>query len=149
MKNFFLLTIIGIGLFTMSNAQVDGKGLGLRFGGLKGDNTEISYQHPLGDSNRLEADLGISSWGFGATGIYQWVWDLSELADGFNWYAGFGGTLGISESKIGLGIAGQVGIEYTFDIPLQLSLDFRPAVYFLPGISNSVDGICLAVRYKF
>ncbi len=144
-----LITILAFFMIWVSNAQVDGKAIGLRFGGLAGDGAEISYLHPMGNSNRLEADLGINNWGLGLTGVYQWVWDLSELADGFNWYAGAGGTLGLSNSNFGLGVVGQAGIEYNFNIPLQVSLDFRPAIYILPSIENKYDGICLGVRYKF
>lgn len=147
MRKLILALVLMTGMVCAANAQVDGKAIGVRFG-LGG---ELSYQHPLGSANRLEADLGISGWGVGLTGIYQWVWDLSALADGFNWYAGVGGTLGLatSNSGFGLGVAGQVGIEYNFNIPLQLSLDYRPALYVLPVVYGGYDGICLAVRYKF
>lgn len=137
-------------VFCTTNAQVDGNAIGVRFG----YGGEISYQHALGSSNRLELDLGTSHWGnnvwgLNATGIYQWVWDLSGLADGFNWYAGVGGSVGSVGSSLGLGVVGQVGIEYNFNIPLQLSLDYRPVFYILPNVGGGYDGICLAVRYKF
>lgn len=156
MKKFVLLCMLAFGLYGAANAQVDGKAIGLRFGGFSGVGAEISYQHPFGNANRLEADLGLNSWGFSLTGVYQWVWDLSGLADGFNWYAGFGGLLGVINdddnkytSNFGIGVAGQVGIEYNFNIPLQISLDYRPAMYVLPGFGGGYDGICLSARYKF
>ena len=154
MKKFVLLFVLIFSTLSTISAQVDGKAIGVRFGGIDGIGAEVSYQHPLGSSNRLETDLGINSWGLSFTGIYQWVWDLSALADGFNWYAGVGGILGIHDgdsnnSNFGLGVAGQVGIEYNFNIPLQLSLDYRPAVYVLPSFNGGYDGICLSVRYKF
>lgn len=145
MKKIILTFVLSMVMVCAANAQVDGKAIGVRFG-LGG---ELSYQHPLGSANRLEADLGISNWGVGLTGIYQWVWDLSTLADGFNWYAGVGGTLGLANKNFGLGVVGQVGIEYNFNIPLQLSLDYRPALYVLPAVYGGYDGVCLAVRYKF
>ena len=80
MRKLILALVLMTGMVCAANAQVDGKAIGVRFG-LGG---ELSYQHPLGSANRLEADLGISGWGVGLTGIYQWVWDLSALADGFN-----------------------------------------------------------------
>ncbi|MDD3077705.1 MAG: hypothetical protein PHH37_01205 [Paludibacter sp.] len=149
MKKILFSTLFLAMLFLNANAQVDGKAIGLRFGGFSGVGAEVSYQHPLGNANRLEADLGLSNWGVGLTGVYQWVWDLSALSDGFNWYAGVGGTLGLSDSNFGLGVVGQVGIEYNFNIPLQLSLDYRPTIYVLPSVAGGYDGICLSVRYKF
>jgi len=158
MRKIVLLLAIVAGMFSAVNAQVDSKNIGLRFGGLSGYGAELSYQHPLGSSNRLEADLGWNYYGLGLVGVYQWVWDLSALQTGFNWYAGVGGGLGLYDygyngitrnSSFNLGVAGQVGIEYNFNIPLQLSLDYRPVFYFL-GTGHFVsDGIALAVRYKF
>lgn len=145
-----ILVLAFVSLFaSVGFSQVDGKALGLRFGGTAFNGAEISYQHPLSNSNRLELGVGTSGWGLGLTGIYQWVWDLSALADGFNWYAGAGGVVGIHNTMFGLGVAGQVGIEYSFNIPLQLSLDYRPTIYFIPAFHDYYDGICLSVRYKF
>ena len=147
MKKMLLIAALIVGFAGFASAQVDGKAIGLRFG----NGAEVSYQHPLSDANRLEFDLGLGSWGYGGVyvnGVYQWVWDLSELAPGFNWYAGVGGALGINNG-LGLGVLGQIGIEYNFNIPIQLSLDWRPAVYIVPGTYFGYDGVALGVRYKF
>ena len=149
MKKFFLVMAFAALFSELSFSQVDGKALGLRLGGSAFSGAEISYQHPLSGSNRLELGLGTSAWGLGLSGIYQWVWDLSELSDGFNWYAGVGGLMGLQDEFFGLAVAGQVGIEYNFNIPLQLSLDYRPAIYFIPKFDDYYDGISLSVRYKF
>ena len=48
--------------------------------------------------------------------------------------------------------AGDIGIEYNFDIPLLISLDFRPEIGFGDDIYNNNDldfDIALGVRYKF
>ncbi|GHU69114.1 hypothetical protein FACS189413_07430 [Bacteroidia bacterium] len=147
MKKIFLVMVLAVsGVFAV-NAQVDGNAIGLRLG----YGGEISYQHALGSSNRLELDLG-TYWhdieGANLTGVYQWVWDLSALSKGFNWYAGAGAYLGYF-SEFGIGVAGQVGIEYNFDFPLQLSLDYRPALSIIPAVHFGSSDICLGVRYKF
>jgi len=150
MKRMFIVAALVIGFASMASAQVDGRAIGIRFG----NGGEISYQHPLGNANRLELDLGFGSWAYGGmylSGAYQWVWDLSDLGDGFNWYAGFGGAVGINNG-LGLGVLGQVGIEYNFNIPLHLSLDWRPTFHILSSSTLSrfgYDGIALGVRYKF
>lgn len=158
MKKMFIVAALVIGFAGFASAQVDGKAIGVRFGGLSGYGGEISYQHPLGSSNRLEADLGWNYYGIGLAAVYQWVWDLSALADGFNWYAGVGGGLGLYDyaylggtrnSAFNLGVAGQVGIEYNFNIPIQVSLDYRPVFYLLNSGHFSSDAVALSVRYKF
>ncbi len=155
-KIIFTLALV-VSFAGVLSAQADGKAIGIRFGGLSGYGGEISYQQALGSANRLELDLGLNGYGFGLNGIYQWVWDLSSLADGFNWYAGVGAGIGAYDynnyksNRLNVGILGQIGIEYNFNIPLQLSLDYRPGFYLLNSSSNnfSYDGICLGARYRF
>jgi hypothetical protein len=57
--------------------------------------------------------------------LYQWVWNIDG---GFNWYAGVGGGVGSYsrdyydnrnyDSNAFAFAAGDIGIEYNFDIPL-------------------------------
>ena len=156
MKKMFLAFALVASSLGALSAQADSKTIGLRMGGGFGYGAEISYQQPIGIANRVEVDLGLNRSGFGLSGIYQWVWDFSELADGFNWYAGVGGQLGVysnnDKSYFPLALLGQVGIEYNFKIPLTLSLDYRPA-FQLTGVYGDEnafigDGICLGVRYR-
>ena len=147
MKKILLITVLVLGFISMSNAQVDGSAIGLRLG----YGAELSYQQALSSANRLELDLGLNSLDVNAiylSGVFQWVWDLSALADGFNWYAGAGAAVGI-DNGVGVAALGQLGIEYNFNIPLQLSLDWRPALGIVPAIGFGYQGIALGVRYKF
>lgn len=160
MKKIMLSLAFVMSFVVAVNAQVETSAAGLRLGY---DSQEISYQRPLGDANRLELGLGYNSfgtnmagdtsWGVALNGTYQWVWDLSDFNDGFNWYAGFGGALISHSSFVGVGALVQVGIEYNFDFPLQLSLDYRPGIYILPGSDRllrfSYNTPCFGVRYRF
>lgn len=129
------------------------KAIGVRFG----SGGEISYQHPLGENNRIELDLGQAHESFGLSGIYHWVQDLSELTEGMSWYYGPGASIGFSNSAPGypsafaLGVVGQIGMEYKFDFPLQLSIDYRPAFYLIrnSGTGPSYNEFCLSARYRF
>jgi len=57
-----------------------------------------------------------------------------NIDGGFNWYVGVGGGLGNYNydnnddhfNDTFAFAAGDIGIEYNFDIPLLISLDFRP-----------------------
>ena len=159
MKKIIMTFALFVSMVSALSAQADNKAIGLRLGGGFGGGAEISYQQPLSKENRLEIDLGLNSWGFGLNGVYQWVLDLSDLADGFNWYAGVGAGVGTYNFNYGkdiyanrdfsIGVLGQVGIEYKFDIPLTLSLDYRPGIYFVPAFNGTYDGICLGARYRF
>ncbi|WP_299521801.1 hypothetical protein [Winogradskyella sp.] len=156
MKKLILTTVaIFTGLLFVNAQEIADNAIGLRIGDDDGFGTEISYQRALGDNNRLEANLGWRSGdgfdGFKITGLYQWVW---ELDGNFNWYAGAGGGLGSFDVDDGdddtfLFIAGDIGIEYNFDIPLILSLDFRPELGFGDFRDDLGFDIALGVRYQF
>ncbi|HEX8269659.1 MAG TPA: hypothetical protein VF581_07175 [Flavobacterium sp.] len=170
MKRVILSAIMLIGLaFTAQAQEIRPNALGLRLGDNDGFGGEISYQRALGDDNRLELDLGWrDSRHYDAikiVGLYQWVWNIEG---GFNWYAGVGGGLGQwsfqdkpngwdrDDSGTFLLAAGDIGIEYVFDIPLQLSLDFRPEFYFGDDRNDFDDDynsfgsdIALGIRYTF
>jgi hypothetical protein len=162
MKKVILSAFMLFGLAFSSQAQeISKNALGLRLGSNDGFGAEISYQRALGNNNRLETDLGWRNSkdvdAFKLAGLYQWVWNIDG---GFNWYAGAGGGigswssnyLGIKNSGTVLFAAGNIGIEYNFDFPLQLSLDMRPELYFnSDGYRDDNFGpdLALGVRYKF
>ncbi len=161
MKNICLMAIAILGFAFTSTAQdIAENAIGLRLGDSDGFGAEISYQRGIGDNNRLEFGLG---WRDGnnysairAVGLYQWVWTL----DGnFNWYAGVGGGIssysldntapGVDDSDTSFLAAGDIGIEYDFDIPLLISLDFRPELGF-GDFNDDLDfDIALGIRYQF
>jgi len=158
MRKLFLLAIAFIGFTALLSAQdISPNAIGLRLGDSDGFGAEISYQRALGDNNRLEFDLGWRSGntfdGFKLAGLYQWVWNLDG---GFNWYAGVGGGVGSYsfdnnelDDETFLFAAGDIGIEYDFDIPLLISLDFRPELGFGTYTDDLDFDIALGIRYQF
>ncbi|HIB47817.1 MAG TPA: hypothetical protein EYN07_04410 [Flavobacteriaceae bacterium] len=160
MKKLILCSISLIGFAISANAQEEKNAIGLRLGDSDGFGTEVSYQRYLNEKNRLEFDLGWRSSNnfdaFRLTGLYQWVWNIDG---GFNWYVGAGGGIaqvdfdnvppGFDDSETYVYAAGDIGIEYDFDFPLLLSLDFRPEFGF-GDVNDDVDfDIALGVRYQF
>ena len=162
MKKLVLAALMLFGFLLNAQAQdIASNALGIRTGDNDGFGVEISYQKRLSDVNRLEFDLGFrdnknyDAWKL--SGIYQWVWNL----DGnFNWYAGFGagiGSLDISNDNFdgddGLFVNanGNIGIEYDFNIPLLISLDFRPELGLVNDFGDNDLGldIALGLRYQF
>lgn len=162
MRKLLMLGLALLGFSTVSMAQsISENAIGLRLGDSDGFGAEISYQRALGgDNNRLELDLGLRSGkhydGFKLAGIYQWVWNIDG---GFNWYAGAGGGLGsysfdnvpagFDDSETFFFVAGDIGIEYSFDIPLMISIDARPELGFGDYNDDLDFDIALSVRYQF
>ncbi|HOY38438.1 MAG: hypothetical protein KBB11_08655 [Bacteroidales bacterium] len=163
MKKLVFLLVLVVAGFATANAQVNPHAIGVRFGGGTYYGAEVSYQHGLGESHRMELDLG---WNGGLyhtrvffSGIYHWHWNIVE---GLNWYIGPGAFVGmyLDEVKLGVGVGGQVGIEYDFntlDVPILVSLDSRPMFHFLPWydrddihyMSPFDPSVALSVRYTF
>jgi len=146
-KYFFTLSLLITCLNGINAQDINDNSIGLRFGGGNGSAGEISYQKALGSNNRLEIDLGLANdfTDFKATGLYQWVWNLE---DRFNWYTGFGGGL-VSANKIGLYGAGVIGLEYNFNEPILLSIDYRPEIGIAGGLNGINSNVALALKYQF
>ena len=142
MKKFIVIIAAVLCFATAANAQSRALGIRATYG------AELSYQHDLG-SNFLEADLGWFHDGFYLTGIYDFI--LGSEGN-FNFYAGPGVALGFYSNKetsgFDAGIAGQLGLEYNFNAPIQLSLDWRPVINFIHG-GFGWQGIALGIRYRF
>jgi hypothetical protein len=154
---FVLIILIS---FSMNGQGSPKQALGLRLGDNDGFGGEVSYQRKLNNNNRLELNLGYRNQnGYDAyklSGIYQWIW---KIDGGFNWYAGYGAGIGSwndtrfdsnSNDSLFINADGNIGIEYNFDIPLLLSLDFRPEIGIIGNYgSNTNLDIALSLRYRF
>jgi len=149
---------------TIGAQEISDNALGLRLGDSDGFGAEISYQRLLSRYHRLELNLG---WrdsreydAFKVTGLYEWV---RHIDGNFNWFYGAGAGFGSSSFEPIPGdvtpdggffilVAGNVGVEYNFDIPLLLSFDLRPELGIL-GYNDFSDNfdfdIALGIRYQF
>ena len=135
--------VVIIVLAVLTAGAVDAQNLGVRFG----YGAELSFQNPMGD-NRMELNLGLSDFngGLNLAGTYQWV---KPLESNFSWYVGFGAGLGLWDKSFGLAALGQLGIEYNFSAPVQLSLDWRPGLTIVPEVGFWATSIGLGIRYRF
>jgi opacity protein-like surface antigen len=160
MKKLVFTAILIIGsLYSASAQDISEHAIGIRTGDNDGFGYAISYQRKMKDINRFEVDLGFrdnknfDAWKL--TGLYQWVWNIDG---GFNWYAGFGAGIGTYNNKFNndddglfVNADGNIGIEYNFEIPLLISIDFRPEFGIINGFGdNDLDlDIALGIRYQF
>lgn len=133
-------------ILTINAQEISDNAIGLRLNGGDGLGAGISYQKKMTENNRLEINLGLRDEfsSFKGIGLYEWVWNLEEK---FNWYAGFGA--GFDSGYAALFAAGVIGIEYNFNAPILISLDYRPEI----GITGNYDGlgssVAISVRYQF
>ena len=149
MKKIILVAAAILGFAIAATAQP--RAVGIKIGnGLEG-----SYQHSFG-SNFVEADLGLYAFNsLSVAGTYNFMLGQPEWTTTGEWgiYAGPGAAIGCGSGFFHAAVAGQVGIEYTFDFPLQLSFDLRPQIGAVMASSVSAfyyDIIpSLGIRYKF
>jgi hypothetical protein len=168
MKKIILSTVFILAVGFSANAQsISKNAIGLRLGDNDGFGGEVSFQRKLAKTRRLELDLGWrNSTNVDAiklAGLYQWVWNIEG---NFNWYAGVGGGIGSwsynkrykdnpyynfndEDNGVYAFAAGDIGIEYHFDFPLLLSLDFRPEIYFNGYGQNFGPDVAISARYQF
>lgn len=128
------------------------RAIGARLGG----NVEFSYQHSFASRNMIDLSAGASGfWGnYGYADvncIFDWVFNISG---GFNWYVGPGLGIGwywdeYHDHPFRLNIGAQIGIEYQFGIPLNLSLDFRPMANVFGFYYTDFFSVALGIRYRF
>ena len=163
MKKIILIAALALGFAVAATAEnpIEKKfGGKTRALGLRGGyGFELSYQHSLGE-NFVEADLGL--WGFNtlnAVATYNWMLAQPQWTSRGDWgfYAGPGVAVGFdfnsATAGVNVGAVGQIGLEYTFWFPLQLSIDIRPqlGVHIGNGDLFHVSGFypTLAARYRF
>lgn len=146
MKKALLIVAAILGLAVVASAQP--RALGIR----AGYGAELSYQHTLGGQNFIEADLG---WALGNPGgldlglSYDFI--IAPLGP-LNFYAGPSAQAWMwfgDELTVGVGVGAQLGLEYTFSFPLQLSLDWRPLFTILPATGFGWSSFGLGIRYAF
>ena len=137
-------------------------------GGRIGSGLEVSYQHNAGGSENFhEINLGLAFIGLGVDAAYAYDFMIAQpewTAKGqWGFYAGPAANVGwsawglYSYNTFHLGVGGQIGLEYTFDFPLQISLDMRPTlgVRFGSGYVGFYSGglwgfiPSLSLRYRF
>lgn len=143
------------GVSQMAHAQSYNTALGLRFG-YYGD-AAINVKHYLGGNGAIEGTIGGGKYHIFLEGLYEWNFSIPE-ANGLNWYLGLGANVydwndghkhGYYNNGFNLGVRGVVGLEYTFDFPLNLAFHTGPSIGLINGPGYSGWGGSLAVRYAF
>ena len=157
-KLIITLSLAFAGLF--SSAQDYTTSLGVRLGGWENG---ITVKHFLGEGAAIEGIFSSRWRGWGITGLYEVQSAIGDV-DGLYWYVGAGGHIGQYDYSYWgrynyakgittvIGVDGIIGLEYIIpDLPLNLSLDWKPA-FNLVGAGPYAfwgDSGALSVRYIF
>lgn len=174
MKKIFTTLVILAAFATVSFAQPRA------IGGRVGSYTEFSYQHSITDGMYVDLTAGIAnfwnSWGaLDVTAAFDWTFNIKGI---WNWFVGpvagvgfgYGSNYRYYSNKgyydtyyyynepympFRLNIGGQIGFEWQFGIPLNLTVDWRPTMNVL-GFMNphypkwsGLYNFGVGLRYRF
>ena len=142
MKKLFILFAALIFITSAMSAQE----LGLRFGKATGGNVAIDGIFPLFGWSRVHGDVSFGD-GVGIDLLWDFVYQPLG-GEAFNWYAGVGAFTFLGD-PFALGVAGELGLEYRFQFPMSLSLDWRPTFRIVENTNFDAGGFGLNVRYIF
>ena len=157
MKKFLMLLVSAALFGVVANAQP--KAVGVRIGNY---GLDVSYENYTGGYDFLEFELGLddafSTSAFHFDGVYNIMIARPDWTAEGQWgfYLGPGVSVavwdnGMKENVVYAGLLGNLGLEYIFDFPLQLSVSLRPRLMFGDGKvrDNGLLTLGLGMRYMF
>ena len=161
MKKIFTTMVIMLAVASVAFAQP--RAIGGRLGW---NYEEFSYQHSLNDGMYMDLTAGIGDMWTGftslnATAAFDWTFNIKGI---WNWFVGPAAGLGVGYGvyyrdynimPFRVNVGGQIGFEWEFGIPLNLTVDWRPMVNVL-GFNNShyapwsgLYNFGVGLRYRF
>ncbi len=152
MKKVIPLTFIILCIYSTSNAQTESNyknAIGIRLSStIATVSNSISYKHFI-NKNAIE---GLFSFGDGiAIGAMYQIHKPFGQIENLQWFYGGGAYVGINNTyNNNLGALGIIGIDYKFkEIPLNLSVDWKPELNIVTKIGFEASGVGLSARFTF
>lgn len=109
----------------------------------------ITYKVFLNKSSGLEFLLTFPPSSLVLTGLYEYHMPVKNVKLLY-WYLGCGGHIGFHDSESIIGLDLIIGLEYKIpDIPISVSLDFKPAFNLVPPGTYLDDFVGFSIRYTF
>jgi hypothetical protein len=155
MKKIILVTAL-ILILTTIYAQDYNTGIGIR-GGLSNG---LTVRHLISEQTALEGILSTRWGGLNLTGLIEFQ-NMAFSTERLNWYYGLGGHIGFwngdnvdwkkdNDDYTVVGVDAILGLEYNFkNVPINLSIDWKPAFNLFGDDAFWGDGGALSIRYIF
>lgn len=145
-KWILLATIFVITATQYATAQDYKVGIGLRLSTAEPTlSNSITAKYFMNPESAVEGLLSFGS-RFALGALYEKHKGLD--IPGLRYFYGAGGYIGFEGGRTYFGPTGIIGLDYKFpDIPLNLSLDWKPELDILPGINFVPDAFGLSARF--
>jgi len=107
----------------------------------------VTFKYFVKQDQAIEAMVSFGGSRFGLGGLYEWHRQLNATP-GLKWFYGGGAYFGFQDNVSYTGPTGIVGLDYKFqNIPLNLSLDWKPELDILPAVNFVPDAFALSARF--
>ena len=144
MKKLFTFIAVMMLFASVTSAQTE---IGARFGDVTGGNVAVDGIISLGSWSRIHGDISFGNNGVGVDLLWDFIYKPLN-GESLNWYAGVGPFIQIDD-PFGLGVVGELGLEYRFNFPVSVSVDWRPSFRIIENTDFSAGGFGLNIRYIF
>lgn len=149
MRKFLLLLLVTSCIFVTSLHAQDYKlGLGIRLSSASPTlSNSVSAKYFFQENKAIEGLISFGGSRFGIGGLYE-IHNALNATEGLKWFYGAGAYVGFQDHDTYLGPTGVVGLDYKFqNIPLNLSLDWKPELDIIPRINFVPDAFALTARF--
>lgn len=148
MKRILTLLLLVVTLFTSleTEAQPYRFALGVRLSNSAPTlNNSVTGKYFVTDRSAVEGMVSFGSrFGLGALLEIHKPLNVPQLT----WMYGAGAFVGFEENETYLGPTGILGLDYKFEnVPINLSLDWKPELNIIPDINFVPDAFALSVRF--
>ena len=147
-KNILFSCLITVISFS-AGAQSYKKAFGIRLGPNSAAITAgFTGKYFLNEKAAVEGIIGIND-GLGVCGLYELHFPINAV-NNLYWFAGGGGYVAFRSNTTFIGGAGIIGLDYKFDeLPLNISLDWKPELNLISKVAFESSGIGLSARFTF
>lgn len=136
-------------LSLQSSAQQYKHEAGVRLGSTdQALSTGFSYRYHFNESKAIEGIVNLKDNARGIGALYE-VFKPIAAVENLKWFYGAGGYVAFEGNDI-LGITGIAGLDFTFkEVPVNLSIDWKPELSFLKEVSFKASTVAVSVRFAF
>ena len=101
---------------------------------------------PVGLAPRLHPAIYLDR--FGIASYLDWMFVIPDGPEGLKFYPGLGPEFWF-EGDFDFDIAGNFGVEYSFDFPLTVGLDWRPSFRTTDNFDFRAGNVGVTARFRF
>ncbi len=142
MKQILLLTVAALAFTLTTEAQSNWE-----IGGRFGDDFALDMTIPLSKAPRLHGAVYFDH-NIALGAYFDWLFALEGGPSGLKFYPGVGPELYFYDG-LDIAAAGDFGVEYSFDFPLTIALDWRPNFMLSDNMKFHSGNWGISVRFRF